>query len=257
MGGALLEGLIARGLDPRRVRVQDPSPPPEIAALLSKHGIAAEAAVEFPEPPGVIIAAVKPQVMDAVFPPVARLAGSGTLTISIAAGRTLKSFETHLPEGAAVVRAMPNTPAAIGRGITVCAANAHVTADQRQLCSDLMAAVGEVAWVEAEQAMDAVTAVSGSGPAYVFLLAEALEKAAVAAGLDEALARQLARATVSGSGELLRQSALDASVLRQNVTSPGGTTAAALAVLMAEGGLEGLMRKAVLAGEGRSRELAK
>lgn len=258
MGGALLEGLIARGLDPRRIRVQDPGPPPEIVALLGRHGIASEPRAEtVSEPPGVIIVAVKPQVMDAVFPPVARLAGPGTLVISIAAGRTLKSFEAHLAPSAAVVRAMPNTPAAIGRGITVCAPNAHVTAAQRQLCQDLMAAVGEVAWVEKEAAMDAVTAVSGSGPAYVFLLAEALEKAAVAAGLEPALAGRLARATVSGAGELLARSELDASVLRQNVTSPGGTTAAALAVLMAEGGIEELMRKAVLAGEGRSRELAK
>ena len=258
MGGALLEGLIARGLDPRRIRVQDPGPPPEIVALLGRHGIASEPRVEtVSEPPGVIIVAVKPQVMDAVFPPVARLAGPGTLVISIAAGRTLKSFEAHLAPGAAVVRAMPNTPAAIGRGITVCAPNAHVTAAQRQLCQDLMAAVGEVAWVEKEAAIDPVPAVSGSGPAYVFLLAEALEKAAVAAGLEPALAGRLARATVSGAGELLARSELDASVLRQNVTSPGGTTAAALAVLMAEGGIEELMRKAVLAGEGRSRELAK
>lgn len=258
MGGALLEGLVARGLDPRRVRVQDPGPPAEVAAMLARHGIVAEPAIErLPEPPGVIIVAVKPQMMDAVFPHAARLAGPGTLTVSIAAGRTLKSFETHLPANAAVVRAMPNTPAAIGRGITVCAANAHVNPGQRTLCDALMAAVGEVAWVDREAEMDAVTAVSGSGPAYVFLLAEALEKAAVAAGLEPALARRLARATVSGSGELLAQSDLDASALRQNVTSPGGTTAAALAVLMADGGLEELLRKAVLAGEGRSRELAK
>jgi pyrroline-5-carboxylate reductase len=258
MGGALLEGLIARGLDPRRVRVQDPAPLPEIAALLARHGIASEASVESQDAPGVIVAAVKPQVMDAVFPPVARLAGPGTLTISIAAGRTLQSFEAHLPAGAAVVRAMPNTPASIGRGITVCVANAHVTPAQKRLCEALMAAVGEVAWVDDEAAMDAVTAVSGSGPAYVFLLAESLEKAAISAGLAPDLAKRLARATVSGSGELLHRSEADASQLRQNVTSPCGTTAAALAVLMAEGkGLEELLTKAVLAGEGRSRELAK
>lgn len=258
MGGALLEGLIAQGLDPQRVRVQDPHPAAEVAAFLASHGLTAEPRIDaLPEPPGVIIAAVKPQVMDAVFPPAAKLAGPGTLVVSIAAGRTLASFEKHLAGKTAVVRAMPNTPAAIGRGITVCAANAHVTPAQRALCEALMAAVGEVAWVENEGQMDAVTAVSGSGPAYVFLLAEALEKAAVAAGLDAELARRLARATVAGSGELLARSDLDAAVLRQNVTSPGGTTAAALAVLMAEGGLEDLLKKAVLAGEGRSRELAK
>ena len=258
MGGALLEGLIAQGLDPRRVRVQDPAPPPEVAGMLARRGLAAETRIDtLPEPPGVVVVAVKPQVMDAVFPPVAKLAGPDTLTVSIAAGRTLAAFEAHLAPGAAVVRAMPNTPAAIGRGITVCAASPGVTDAQRQLCEALMAAVGEVAWVADEALMDAVTAVSGSGPAYVFLLAEALEKAALAAGLDPALARRLARATVSGAGELLARSELDAAVLRQNVTSPGGTTAAALAVLMAEGGLVDLMTKAVLAGEGRSRELAK
>ncbi len=154
------------------------------------------------EAPGVILVAVKPQLMDAVFPTVARLAGPDTLTISIAAGRTLASFERHLPTRAAVVRAMPNTPAAIGRGITACTPNAHVTADGRAACEALMAAVGEVVWVNNEAAMDAVTAVSGSGPAYVFLLAECLEKAAIAAGLDPELSRRLARATVAGSGEL-------------------------------------------------------
>lgn len=258
MGGALLEGLIARGLAPSRVRVQDPAPPSEIVAFLSRHGIAAEARIEaMPSSPGVIIAAVKPQVMDDVFPSVARFADAGTLTVSIAAGRMLESFETLLPPGSAVVRAMPNTPAAIGRGITVCAANAHVTPAHRQLCEGLMSAVGEVAWVENEALMDAVTAVSGSGPAYVFLLAEALEKAAIAAGLDAALARRLARATVSGSGELLARSDLDAGELRRNVTSPGGTTAAALSVLMRENGVPDLLTEAVLAGAGRSRELAK
>jgi pyrroline-5-carboxylate reductase len=257
MGSALLEGLMAKGLDPRRVRVQEPAPSPEIEALLARHGISAEAEVgPLAEPPGVIIVAVKPQVMDQVFPAAAKLAGPATLVISIAAGRTLASFEAYLAVKAPVVRAMPNTPASIGRGITVCVANAHVTPAGRALCGALLAAVGEVAWVDEEARMDAVTAVSGSGPAYVFLLAECLEKAAVAAGLDAALARQLARATVAGAGELLSRSADDAAVLRTNVTSPGGTTAAALKVLMSEGGLEELMKRAVLAAEGRSRELA-
>lgn len=258
MGGALLEGLIARGFDPARVRVQDPSPPNDVAALLARHGIAAEARVEnLPSPPGVVLAAVKPQMMDAVFPAVAALAGPDTLVVSIAAGRTLESFETHLAPGAAVVRAMPNTPAAVGRGITVCVANESVTPAGRAICEALMSAVGEVAWVEDETLMDAVTAISGSGPAYVFLLAECLAKAAVAVGLDGALARQLARATVSGAGELLAQSDLDAAQLRRNVTSPGGTTAAALDVLMAKGGMEDNLREAVVSAVVRSRELAK
>lgn len=258
MGGALLEGLIARGLDASRVRVQDPAPPADIAAALARHGIAAEPKIEsLSTPPGVILMAVKPQAMDAVFPSVAALAGPDTLVISIAAGRTLASFEARLPAGTAVVRAMPNTPAAVGRGITVCVANGAVTPAGRATCEALMSAVGEVAWIGNEAEMDAVTAVSGSGPAYVFLLAEAMEKAAVAAGLDAALARQLARATVSGAGELLARSDLDAATLRRNVTSPGGTTAAALDVLMAEGGVEDRVREAVLAGMVRSRELAK
>ena len=258
MGGALLEGLVARGLDPARVRVQDPAPPDDVAAVLSRHGIVAQATIDqLDKAPGVILMAVKPQAMDAVFPPVAALAGPETLVVSIAAGRSLASFEAHLPAGAAVVRAMPNTPAAVGRGITVCVANGAVTAAQRATCEALLSAVGDVAWVADEAEMDAVTAVSGSGPAYVFLLAEAMEKAGVAAGLDPALARRLARATVSGAGELLAQSGLDAATLRRNVTSPGGTTAAALEVLMSEGGLEDRMREAVLAGMVRSRELAK
>jgi pyrroline-5-carboxylate reductase len=205
--------------------------------------------------PAVLLMAVKPQMMDAVFPPLGKLAGPRTLVLSIAAGRKIEGFERHLAQGVAVVRAMPNTPAAIGRGMTVCVANAHVTAEQRALCDELLGAVGEVAWVDDEAQIDAVTAVSGSGPAYVFLLAECLAEAGVAAGLSEPLAKELARATISGAGELLRQSDLEAAVLRQNVTSPGGTTAAALGVLMGPDGLRELMTRAVAAAAKRSREL--
>lgn len=259
MGGALLSGLIARGLDPKQVRVQDPSPPAEVAAMLASHGIKAEAQItSLDRAPSVIFAAVKPQMMEAVFPALAKLAGPNTVVLSIAAGRNLKSFEVHLPVGSAVVRAMPNTPAAIGRGITVCVANAAVTHKQRQLCNTMMSAVGDVAWIDHETGMDAVTAVSGSGPAYVFLLAECMAEAGRAAGLSAELATQLARATVSGAGELLRQSDLDSATLRQNVTSPGGTTAAALSVLMqSPDGLKDLMTKAVAAATVRGRELAK
>ena len=259
MGGALLAGLFARGLDPKLVRVQDPSPPAEVAHLLASHGIKVETQIERLErPPSVILVAVKPQLMDAVFPALARLAGPGTLVLSIAAGRNLASFEKHLPDSAAVVRSMPNTPAAIGRGITVCVANAYVTASQRQLCDALLSAVGDVAWIDDEHLMDAVTAVSGSGPAYVFLLAECMAEAGRAAGLDADLAMKLARATVSGSGELLHQSDLDPATLRKNVTSPGGTTAAALDVLMnAQDGLQEIMTRAVAAAAARGRELSK
>lgn len=258
MGGALLSGLIARGLDPKQVRVQDPAPPAEVAAMLASHGIKAEAQIaSLDRAPSVIFAAVKPQMMDTVFPALAKLAGPKTVVLSIAAGRNLKSFEAHLPVGSAVVRAMPNTPAAIGRGITVCVANAAATLEQRALCNTMLSAVGDVAWIGHESDMDAVTAVSGSGPAYVFLLAECMAEAGRAAGLDAELATKLARATISGAGELLRQSDLDSATLRQNVTSPGGTTAAALAVLMqSPDGLKDLMTKAVAAATVRGRELA-
>lgn len=225
--------------------------------MLAAHGVVCSA--ELPPlaaPPSVILVAVKPQAMESVFAPLARHAGPNTVVLSIAAGRSIASFEKHLPQGVAVVRAMPNTPAAIGRGITVCVANKVASGEQKSLCTALLGAVGEVCWVEDEALIDPVTAVSGSGPAYVFLLAECLAKAGEAAGLDAALAAKLARETVSGAGALLQQSDLDAATLRQNVTSPGGTTAAALTVLMGDKGLEDLLTKAVLAATNRGRELA-
>jgi pyrroline-5-carboxylate reductase len=258
MGHALLAGWLKGGLDPRRIVVQEPAPQPRIKAELDAQGIAVHAQVAaLPEPPAVVLVAVKPQVMDAVLPQLARLVGAGTVVVSIAAGRRIEGLAAHLPHGAAIVRAMPNTPASVGRGITVAVGNEQVTAGQRDACDRLLRAVGEVAWVDDEGLIDAVTAVSGSGPAYVFHLAECLAEAGVAAGLAPALARQLARATVAGAGELLHRSDLDAAELRRNVTSPGGTTAAALDVLMAPDGLAELMRKAVAAAARRSRELAK
>jgi pyrroline-5-carboxylate reductase len=168
----------------------------------------------------------------------------------------LHFLEQSLPAGAACVRAMPNTPAAIGRGMTVAVANRQVTPAQRELAHKLLGATGAVEWIDDETLMDAVTALSGSGPAYVFLLAETLGQAGAAAGLPDQLARRLARATVAGSGELLHRSPLDPAALRENVTSPGGTTAAALDVLMGKDGLEPLMRRAIAAATKRSRELA-
>ena len=257
MGCALLSGWLERGLDPARIIVQDPAPPPRSSALLREHGIEARATVgALPEPPAVLVVAVKPQVMDEVFPQLAQLAREKTVVLSIAAGCTLSGFEQHLPAKSAVIRAMPNTPASIGRGITVAVANAHVTAAQRAACDALLRAVGEVAWIEEERLLDAVTAVSGSGPAYVFHLAECLAEAGVKAGLPQELAQMLARWTVAGAGELLYRSDLGADVLRQNVTSPGGTTFAALQVLMAPDGLAKLMREAVAAAARRSEELA-
>lgn len=258
MGGAMLAGWLEGGLDPKRILVQDPSPPPAIAELLKSHGIAHHAALpKRDQPPAVLLMAVKPQIMDDVFPGLAKLAGPKTVVLSIAAGKTIASFEKHLPKGAAVVRSIPNTPAAVGRGITVAAANAHVTSAHRQVCDALLSAIGEVAWVDDEALIDPVTAVSGSGPAYVFYLTECLAAAGVKAGLAPDLALRLARATVAGSGELMRRSDLGPDQLRKNVTSPNGTTYAALQVLMSDKGLEPLMTEAILAATKRSRELAK
>ena len=257
MGGAMLAGWLAGGLDPKKIIVQDPSPPPAIAALLTKHGVEAHATLpERSVPPAVLLMAVKPQVMEDVFPPLAKRAGPGTLVLSIAAGKTIASFEKHLAPGVAVVRSIPNTPAAVGRGITVAAPNKHVTAAQRALCDGLLGAIGEVGWVDDEALIDPVTAVSGSGPAYVFYLTECLAAAGVKAGLSPDLAMRLARATVAGSGELMRQSDLGPDQLRKNVTSPNGTTYAALQVLMADKGLGPLMDDAIAAATRRSRELA-
>lgn len=259
MGAAMLSGWLSQGLKPKDIIIQEPHLAGEAAALAERHGIAARAIVEMCDPPpAVIIAAVKPQVMDQAFPPLAKLAGPETVVLSIAAGRSIASFEKHLPAGRAVVRAMPNTPAAIGRGITGAVANAHVSSSQKAACDALLKAVGDVVWVEDESLIDAVTAVSGSGPAYIFLLAECLAEAGRKAGLGAETAMRLARATVSGAGELLRQSPLDIATLRTNVTSPGGTTAAALNVLMRDtGGLQELMTEAVLAAQKRGQELGK
>jgi pyrroline-5-carboxylate reductase len=254
MGGALLEGWLARGLAPGQAVVIDPQPSVEIQALAGRGVWLNPDRAALPKA-RVVVAAVKPQVAADVLAQVGGLVGEGTLVVSIMAGKTLAFLESALP-GAAAVRAMPNTPAAIGRGITVAVPNARVTAAQRQLAHDLLAASGAVEWVDDEALMDAVTAVSGSGPAYVFHLVEALAKAGAAAGLPPQLAATLARATVTGSGELLHRSPLDPATLRQNVTSPGGTTAAALNVLTAADGLETLLTRAVAAATKRSRELA-
>jgi len=206
--------------------------------------------------PDVVVIAVKPQSTDAALPAYRPFADKGAAFLSIAAGRPIAYFERLFGSNARILRAMPNTPAAVHRGITVIAANARVDDRARARAETLLAAVGQVEWVEDEGLIDAVTAVSGSGPAYVFLLAECLAEAGRAAGLPDALAARLARATVAGAGELLHRSGESAEQLRKNVTSPGGTTAAALQVLMAEDGLKPLMTRAVAAATRRSRELA-
>jgi pyrroline-5-carboxylate reductase len=254
MGGALLEGWLRLGLDPKMVAVLEPQPAPNIAGLAGRglqlnpdrHALTDVAA---------IVIAVKPQVAAEALPPLAPMIGASTVVVSIMAGRTLQFIAGALDRPGALVRAMPNTPAAIGRGITVAVAR-NANAAQRDLAQRLLSAAGTVEWIDDETLMDAVTAVSGSGPAYVFLLAEALAKAGVAAGLPPELAAKLARETVAGSGELLHRSDVDAAVLRENVTSPGGTTAAALEVLLGKDGLAALMQRAVAAATKRSRELA-
>jgi pyrroline-5-carboxylate reductase len=254
MGGAMLDGWIARGLAPKRIVVIEPQPGKAVKALtrrglkLNPKGKIAAAAA--------IVIAVKPQSAPAALPPLRPYVGQTTLVLSIMAGRTIGFLEQSLSPGTAIVRAMPNTPAAIGRGISVAVGNAKVSTRQRKLASDLLAAIGKVEWAGDETLMDAVTALSGSGPAYVFLLAEAMTKAGIAAGLPADLASCLARETVAGSGELLHRSALDAATLRQNVTSPGGTTAAALEVLMGPGGFDELLTRAIAASTRRGRELA-
>lgn len=255
MGGALLAGWLAGGLDPKAVLVIDPSPSEETLALLAKAGVRVEAAPPEGLKAKVLLIAVKPQIMGSVLPGLRSLVGAGTIVVSIAAGTSIANLEAGLGP-AAVVRTMPNTPAQVGRGITAAVPNDRVDDAGRQLVTSLLEAVGEVVWVESEGLIDAVTAVSGSGPAYVFLLAESLAEAGAAAGLPPETAARLARATVSGAGELLRQSDLPPSQLRKNVTSPGGTTAAALEVLMGEEGFGPLLTKAVAAAKKRSEELS-
>ena len=254
MGGAMLEGWLALGLAADKITVLEPQPTSDIAALAGR-GLRLNPAPRDIGEASAIVVAVKPQTAPEAMPSLKPFVGASTVAVSIMAGRTLRFLEGALPR-AALVRAMPNTPAAIGRGITVAVANARVSPLQRKLVHALLSAVGAVEWVEDEALMDAVTALSGSGPAYVFLLAEAMARAGAAAGLPPALAATLARATVAGSGELLQRSPLDAATLRQNVTSPGGTTAAALEVLMGKDGLEPLMIRAIAAATKRSRELA-
>jgi pyrroline-5-carboxylate reductase len=254
MGSAMLEGWLARGLDPRKLIVLEPQPTKNMKAL-SRRGLALNPRGTLHDAAAIVIA-VKPQSAPEALRTLEPFVGKSTLAVSIMAGRTLGFLQDALPPGTAIVRAMPNTPAAIGRSITVASPNKKVSARQRRTAGDLLAAIGTVEWVSDETLMDAVTAVSGSGPAYVFLLAEALAQAGVAAGLPRDLAQRLARETVAGSGELLHRSPLDAAILRENVTSPGGTTAAALSVLMDRNGLALLMRTAVAAATARSRELA-
>jgi pyrroline-5-carboxylate reductase len=257
MGSAMLDGWLAQGLKPKQLIVIEPQPGKLLKALVRRGvGLNPKPGPKAKADAAAIVIAVKPQTAAEAVPPTGLYVGKSTLVLSIMAGRKLEFLQRALPQGTAIVRAMPNTPASIGRGISVAVANANVSARQRKLATDLLGAIGKVEWVGDESLIDAITALSGSGPAYVFLLAEAMTKAGIAAGLPPALAARLARETVAGSGELLHRSALDAGTLRQNVTSPGGTTAAALEVLMGPGGFDTLLTEAIAAATRRSRDLA-
>jgi pyrroline-5-carboxylate reductase len=256
MGGAMLEGWLAVGLPPRALTVVDPQPSDDVAALCRARGVTLNPENATGDKPAVAVLAIKPQMLEAASLGIAQVVGPGTLVVSILAGKTIADLRARIPDGRAVVRAMPNLPASIGRGATGAFANGETSAEQRAVAQTLLASIGTVEWVDDEGLIDAVTALSGSGPAYVFHMVECLARAGAAAGLPGDLAERLARATVAGAGALLADSPLPASTLRENVTSPGGTTAAALEVLMACDGLDPLMRKAVAAAKRRAQELA-
>ena len=253
MGSAMLEGWLGQGLPTRSVWVLDPYPSEWLQGL---DGLNLN--TELPENPAIVLVAVKPQMMGDALPTLTALGNSTTLFVSVAAGTPISAFEAMLGADTPIIRAMPNTPAAVARGITAITGNAQATAAHLDLAQALLSAVGQVVRLDGEHQMDAVTAVSGSGPAYVFHLIETLAAAGEAEGLPPALAVQLARATVAGAGHLAENADEDAAQLRVNVTSPGGTTAAALEVLMdPDTGFPPLLKRAVKAAADRSKELAK
>jgi len=256
MGGAMLEGWLREGVDPSKVAVIDPAPPAETLALIEQKRLVHNRSFSELEDPEVLVVAVKPQNADEAMEGLVALKDSKPLVLSIVAGKTIAYFEKYFGSGAAIIRSMPNTPAAIGRGITALVCNRNVSADQLRLAVSLLSAIGEVVAVEDERQIDAVTALSGSGPAYVFLLTECLTEAGKKLGLPEELATRLARATVAGAGELMHRTGLPAAQLRQNVTSPKGTTHAALQILTKDDALMRLFEEALKAAERRSRELA-
>ena len=256
MGQALVRGWLAKGRGASSIEVVDSAL--GARAVGKELGVAARDEVAAAgSAADVVVLAVKPNQLAGVLPQCAALARSGAVFLSIAAGKTIAELGNALGSDTPIVRAMPNTPAAIGRGMTALVANAAVSGAQRALCAELLGAVGSVAWLDDERHMDAVTAVSGSGPAYVFLLIECLEQAAVELGLPAPLAKQLALATVAGSGAYAADARESAAELRRRVTSPNGTTQAALDVLMGQPGMQELLVRATRAAAQRSRELAK
>ncbi|MBH0239305.1 pyrroline-5-carboxylate reductase [Methylobrevis albus] len=255
MGGAMLAGWLDRGLPPAGVTILDPALHESAGSFLARGVRHAESPAAIDGAARVLVLAVKPQSMATVLPSVVPLVGPETIVVSVAAGTPLATIGAVLGSGP-IVRVMPNTPAQVGRGMSACIGNAAVGDGERRLVTALMDAIGETAWLDDEGEIDAVTGVSGSGPAYVFYLVECLAAAGRAQGLAPDLAMVLARQTVTGAGELLHRSDLSAATLRQNVTSPNGTTFAALEVLMAPDGLEPLMTAAVAAATARARGLA-
>jgi pyrroline-5-carboxylate reductase len=255
MGGAMLEGWLHAGLNGPSVTVIDPLPSDAMTALCARVGAKLNPK-ETPSIPEALVLGIKPQMLDAAAPTLAPLAGPETLVVSILAGKTIGNLKARLPNARAIVRSMPNLPASVGRGISGAVASPEVTERQKLMADRLLKGVGQVEWVDHEDLIDAVTGLSGSGPAYVFHLVECLAKAGEAEGLPPDLAMRLARATVEGAGELLHRSDLSAEMLRQNVTSPGGTTAAGLTVLMGNGALENLIAGTVHAARRRAAELS-
>lgn len=252
MGSAMLEGWLAQGLPATSVWVNDPFPSDWLMGL---EGLNLN--VDLPQNPAIVLVAVKPQMMADALPSLAGFGNGETLFLSVAAGTPITAYEAMLGDKTPVIRAMPNTPAAVAHGITAICGNDHATAAHMTLAETLLSAVGQVVRLDGEHQMDAVTGVSGSGPAYVFHLIETLAAAGEAQGLSPELSMQLAKATVAGAGALAEQADEDPAQLRINVTSPAGTTAAALEVLMNEtDGFPALLKRAVAAAANRSKELA-
>ena len=254
MGFALFQGWMRGATSTSRFFIWDPAPSADLEKLRSNQILINPQADEV-DVLDVIVVAVKPQILADVLPTLKTLVADKTVVISVAAGKTIREFAEALHVNQPIVRTMPNTPSIVGAGITALFANDHVSPAQKDAASELLSAVGQVVWLDSEDQMDAVTAVSGSGPAYVFHLTECIEAAAIDQGLSPELAAQLARATVSGAGALMAQSPESAGKLRENVTSPGGTTAAALDVLMDDQALETLLKRAIDAATKRSIEL--
>ncbi len=254
MGGAMLRAWLDRGYDPQQIKVIEPDPSPEIVNLAKGKGFTL---ARPSRPPQLLVLAMKPQSLDEAAHELSSLVGQNTLIISILAGKTFSNIASRLPQAQAIIRAMPNLPAAVGRGITALAATPTVTPAQRSAAEALLGATGQVEWLSSEHLIDAVTAVSGSGPAYVFYLAEALAGAGEALGLPGDVSARLARATIEGAGEMLYQTpGSTAAELRAKVTSPGGTTAAALEILMAKEGLAPVIERAVKAAKRRAAALS-